>query len=153
MSDDAVNSESELHPYLVAAYELNDTFAGLRHDVLTPFPPPADSHVHFDIWHQHELASRPECDVAVGHWLDQHVLPELSDGALFYLKHRFDYFAEFLRSLVLEDGSTILEYPSVDHRDFIDWGLIEWWESHGIREAYFEDLAMYEHQQELPPKT
>jgi hypothetical protein len=146
MPDDLpIDDATGPHPFLIAALDLERAFEGFRRDLLVPFDEPETSDAYWTVWHDRESQSRAQCEAAVLHWIEHRTRPALDDDAVaYFLCHRFDTAAEFLQNVVLEDGTSLFRHTEDSFGDFLFAMLIDWWESHGIREAYFQDLAEYE---------
>ena len=91
-----------------------------------------------------ESNCRAACEEAILYWVAHRRLPILrEDDEVFYLSRRFEQVSQFVPNLFLNDGSTVFfSEISLDH--LLYWLLLDWWESHGRREAFIEDLTQFE---------
>jgi hypothetical protein len=142
------SQHGSVHPILKATLHMDEAFEGFRRDLIQPFAEPATSDEHWTVWHAHELRCRPQWEDAIEYWLANCVRPPLDDGTAYFLCRRFDQVSEFLKNLFVQDLTTVFAHPGLSLNEFLRWMLLDWWESHGIREAYFEDLERYEHRYE-----
>lgn len=136
--------DDEVPPLLKATLHMDDSFTGLRRDLLQPYPDPSDSHVHYTIWHEAELATRERAENAIAYWVVYRVLPDLDDDVAYFLCRRFDQASEFIRSLYIGGQDTIFMHDGLETNEALQWMLCSWWEEHGIVKAYFEDLESFE---------
>lgn len=136
------------HPLLKASLDMDQSFEGLRRDLIQPFAEPATSDEHWKVWHGGELRCRPQCEQAGVFWIEHRFLPPLEDEAAYFLCRRFDQASNFLQNLFDRDGMTVVSHGELSLDEFLWWVLVVWWDAHGRGEAYFEDLQSYEFKHE-----
>jgi hypothetical protein len=142
--NDEASQLSHVPALLKATLDMDEAFQGFRHDLVEPFAKPETSSEHWKVWHAHESSCRSECEAAIRHWIAHRSRPELGDTAAYFLCRRFDEVSHFIQNLFLEDQTTAFAHPGLSVDEFLEWMLVVWWDEHGIREAYFHDLARYE---------
>lgn len=143
-ADNSYYEPAIVHPLLTASLHMDEAFKGFRRDLIPPFDEPSTSDEHWTIWHERELCSRPSCETGIKQWIADRSRPPLDDEVAFYLCCRFDQVSDFLQSLFLADQTTVFSYAGLSLDEFLWWLLVDWWDSHGRREAYFEDLEIFE---------
>jgi len=154
MSEHGGNSNPEnVSPLLLATLHLDQAFAGFRRDVIQPFGEPISSKEHWTAWHNFEQQTQERCERAIEFWIVHRTRPPLDDDVAYFLCRRFDQASFFVQNLFLEDQTTIFTYAGNSLDDVLRWTLIDWWEAHGRREAFYADLKQYENEHEDRPKT
>ncbi|MEI6178383.1 MAG: hypothetical protein WCS43_15935 [Verrucomicrobiota bacterium] len=120
----------------------------LRGTIVLPFSSPTSSDAYWNAWHERESHCRKDCNEAIVYWIQHRRLPLLgADDVAFYLCRRFDQVSNFVQNLFSEDGKTVF-YSEISLEHLLLWLLIDWWDAHGKREAFFEDLAAFEEDEE-----
>ena len=71
-------------------------------------------------------------------------LPDMADDAAFFVCRRFDQASDFAQNLFLRNQTTVFSHVGVSLDHVVWWLLVDWWEDHGRREAFFEDLELFE---------
>jgi hypothetical protein len=141
LTDRPTPEETGEHPFQLAARRLEEACSGIRYGWSVPLVQSDDA---FDLWHAHEFLNRPLCEAAAQRCLAHQTLPPLAPEPGFFLARRFDTVAEFLKNLVLHDGTTVFGHGNLSLDEFLRWMLFDWWRSNGIREAFFQDLEAFE---------
>ena len=67
--------------------------------------------------------------------------PILDDDEAYFLRRRFDFVSLILQKLFLEDQTSIFSHVGVSLEEVLWWALVDWWEAHGVGEAFWEDLS------------
>ena len=70
--------------------------------------------------------------------------PILDDDEAYFLRRRFDHVSLFLQSLFLDDQTSVFSHAHFSLEEVIWWALVDWWEAHGVSNAFWEDLEMEE---------
>jgi hypothetical protein len=131
-------------PLLKATLQLDETFNGLRRDLLPPFEAPGSHDEHYEAWHAAEIRTAGKCEEAIRFWIVNRFLPPLEDDVQFFLCQRFEQVAQFVQNFFLPDQTTAITHTGLDVDGFLYWMLVDWWAAHGIREAYYEDVDRFE---------
>lgn len=111
---------------------------------ILPYPIPSEGDLGWDEWHAAEKACRERCEIAIQEWMISKRFPILDDDEAYFLRRRFDMVSLFLQKLFLDDQTSIFSHVGFSLDDVLWWALVDWWEIHGIQQAFFEDLEMHE---------
>ena len=132
------------HSFITAAEEFEEAITELRKQQSPPEINWTTAREFWDGWHGYETLCRSSCENAILQWWETGTFPSVNAETAYFICRRFDSASDFLWSLVLNDGKTVLGHPHVSNLEFTKWLLVPWWESHGAKAAFYEELYAQE---------
>ena len=140
--NDIASNAFGVPPLLYMTLEMEESVKVIRSGILRPFPEPgpdATAGDYMDVWDQADKECRQACEEAIRYWLEHRTLPILDDPEAYFLCRRFDQASEFLQNLFLRDQTTVFSCGDSSLHEVLWWTLVDWWEEHGSRIAFFQD--------------